>query len=114
MVRRGVAHPPSAARRAEALGPARIAPDRPFILAEVRHALEREMATSVADVALRRTDAGNLGDKDLAVGRAIADEVARALGLSDAEKQRQLAEHRDLIAMDGLDGAARSRAPGAG
>ncbi len=93
---------------------ARIAPDRPFILAEVRHALEREMATSVADVALRRTDAGNLGDKDLAVGRAIADEVARALGLSDAEKQRQLAEYRDLIAMDGLDGAARSRAPGAG
>jgi glycerol-3-phosphate dehydrogenase len=81
---------------------ARIAPDRPFILAEVRHALDHEMAITVADVALRRTDAGNLGDKDLAVGRAIADEMASALGLAEAERERQLAEYRDLIAMDGL------------
>lgn len=80
----------------------RIVPDRPFILAEVRYALEHEMATSVADVALRRTDAGNLGDRDLAVGRAIADEVARVLRLSEAEKKRQLDEYADLIAMDGL------------
>jgi hypothetical protein len=78
----------------------RIAPDRPFILAQVRHAAEHEMAHTVADVALRRTDAGNMGDKDLAVGKAIAAELQQVLGLSAADVERQLAEYKDQLAVD--------------
>lgn len=88
----------------------RIAPDRPFILAQVHHAVRHEMATSVADVALRRTDAGNLGDRDGQIGRVVLEEVAPLLGLSEEAKARQLAEYRDLVAIDvpsaGKEGAA--------
>jgi glycerol-3-phosphate dehydrogenase len=87
--------------RAEPRLAARIAPDRPFVLAQVRHAVEHEMATTVADVALRRTDAGNMGDKDGAVGRAIAQELSTLLKLSDDEMKKQLDEYRDLVAIDG-------------
>ena len=58
------------------------------------------MATCVADVALRRTDAGNLGDKDLRVGQAIASELATVLPLGEADLQKQLAEYRDQLAVD--------------
>ncbi len=92
---------------------ARIKADRPFVLAQVHHAAERELATSVSDIALRRTDAGNLGDKDLAVGRAIADELQKVLKLSDADKQRQLDEYADAIRMDGLRDAQDERPRGA-
>jgi glycerol-3-phosphate dehydrogenase len=78
----------------------RIAPDRPFILAQVRHAAEHEMATSVADVALRRTDAGNMGDKNLEVGKAIAAELAQVLNLSAADVEKQLAAYKDQLAID--------------
>jgi glycerol-3-phosphate dehydrogenase len=78
----------------------RVAADRPFVLAEVACAVEHEMATSVADVALRRTDLGNLGDPDGTIGRAVADELQAVLGFSDAEKARQLSEYRDQLAMD--------------
>jgi glycerol-3-phosphate dehydrogenase len=79
----------------------RIAPDRPFVLAQAHHAVEHEMARTVSDVALRRTDAGNLGDADLRVGRAIAEEIAPILGLTESEKARQLADYRDALAIDG-------------
>lgn len=88
-------------RRDRRLG-ARIAPDRPFILAQVHHAVEHEMAFSVADVALRRTDAGNLGDRSGSVGMAIARELAALLGLSEAEKRAQVEAYCDRIAIDGL------------
>jgi hypothetical protein len=48
------------------------------------------------------------------VFRVVVD-ASTAVGLAEVEKQRQLEEYRDLIAMDGLDGvarAARSGAPG--
>ncbi|MGC4121066.1 MAG: glycerol-3-phosphate dehydrogenase C-terminal domain-containing protein [Myxococcales bacterium] len=78
----------------------RIAPDRPFILAQVRHAVEHEMAHSVSDIALRRTDAGNMGDKDLLVGKAIAAELQQVLGLSAEAVEKQLAEYKDQLAID--------------
>lgn len=78
----------------------RIAPDRPFVLAQVRHAVEHEMAHTVADVALRRTDAGNMGDKDLKVGKVIAAELQQVLGLGVEAIDRQLAEYEDQLAID--------------
>jgi glycerol-3-phosphate dehydrogenase len=78
----------------------RIAPDRPFILAQVDYALDHEMAQTVADVALRRTDAGNMGDRDGRVGQAIADEIALVRKLPEAEIKKQLAEYRDLLSID--------------
>jgi len=78
----------------------RMAPDRPFVLAQVHHAVEHEMASSVADIALRRTDAGNLGDKDLRVGKAVAAELATLLRLGQAELDQQLAEYQDQLAID--------------
>jgi glycerol-3-phosphate dehydrogenase len=110
-------------RRDPRLG-ARIHPERPFVLASVHHAVEHEMATCIADVALRRTDAGNLGDPDGRVGRAIGAELQRLLGLSDQQLARQLADYLDQLAIDGLGppataglrtgrgGAARGRSAG--
>jgi glycerol-3-phosphate dehydrogenase len=81
----------------------RIADDRPFILAQIHHAVEHEMATSVSDVALRRTDAGNLGDRTGEIGRVIAEELQALRGFDDAEKNRQLERYLDEIAIDGLE-----------
>lgn len=78
----------------------RIAPDRPFVLAQIHHAVDHEMAFTVTDVALRRTDAGNLGDRDLRVGQVIAEELAAKLHLSEAERKKQLAAYQDQLAID--------------
>jgi len=80
----------------------RIRPDMPYIRAEVRQAVEGEMAFSVADVALRRTDLGNLGDKNADGGKVIAQEMQRLLGWTDAEREKQLAEYVDALAVDSL------------
>ncbi len=86
-------------RREPRLGQ-RIASDRPFVLAQIHYAVEHELATCVADVALRRTDVGNLGDKDLAIGRTVARELATLLRLPEAELERQLDAYRDLLQVD--------------
>jgi len=88
----------------------RIAPDRPFVLAQVHHAVEQEMATCVADVAFRRTDAGNLGDRSGEIGRAIADELTGLLSLTPEQKSRQLTDYLDHLAMDGVAPSAAATA----
>ncbi|HCF57753.1 MAG TPA: hypothetical protein DFS52_07135, partial [Myxococcales bacterium] len=82
----------------------RIAPHLPFILAEVHYAAEHEMARTVADVALRRTDAGNLGDPGGRIGRAVGAELQKVLGLTDEQVEKQLTAYLDQIAVDGLHG----------
>lgn len=88
----------------------RLAPDMPFILAEVHFAVSHEMAQTVADVALRRTDAGNVGDREGIAGRAIAAEMQQILGWSDEEREKHLADYFDQLAIDGLSLPARSKA----
>jgi glycerol-3-phosphate dehydrogenase len=78
----------------------RLRPDLPFIRAEVRHAVEKESAFTVTDVALRRTDLGNLGDRKGDGGRAIALEMQRLLGWSDAEREVSLARYLDEQVVD--------------
>ncbi|MGI5863104.1 MAG: FAD-dependent oxidoreductase [Myxococcales bacterium] len=87
----------------------RIAAHLPFILAEVHYAAEHEMARTIADVALRRTDAGNLGDPGGRIGRAIGAELQKVLGLSDEQVESQLAAYLDQIAFDGLPGPGAAR-----
>jgi glycerol-3-phosphate dehydrogenase len=88
----------------------RITPKLPFILAEVHYGAEHEMASCIADVALRRTDSGNLGDPGGAIGKAIGAELKRVLGLSDQQEEQQLASYLDQIAIDGLERAPAAEA----
>ena len=78
----------------------RITPELPYLRAEVRHAVLREMAWRVSDFALRRTDLGNLGARQADAAQAVADEMQKLLGWSDAERARQIAEYLDELAVD--------------
>ncbi|MBS2031631.1 MAG: glycerol-3-phosphate dehydrogenase/oxidase [Deltaproteobacteria bacterium] len=78
----------------------KLRPDMPFVRAQVRHAVQREMAFRVSDVALRRMDLGNLGDHGAEGGKIVAAELQKLLGWSDAERESQLAEYLDELAID--------------
>jgi glycerol-3-phosphate dehydrogenase len=94
------ARPMLEAAKSEPRALERIQPGRPYLRAEVRHAVEQESAFAVTDVALRRTDLGNLGDAGGEGGRVIADEMQRLLGWNDAERDRQLAAYLDELKID--------------
>ena len=78
----------------------KLRPDMPFVRAQVRHSVEREMAFRVSDVALRRMDLGNLGDHGAEGGKIVAAELQKLLGLSDSEREAQLAEYLDELSID--------------
>ncbi len=66
--------------------------DTTVIKAEVLHAIQREMAITLADIVFRRTDlatGGNPGDQAL---RECTDLAARELGWTDGQKEAQLRE----------------------
>lgn len=66
--------------------------DSTVIRAEVIHAIQHEMAVTLADIVFRRTDlatGGNPGDQAL---RECADLAARELGWSNDQKETQLLE----------------------
>ena len=79
---------------------ARVAPDRPFLLAELRHGVTEELAYTLGDLLIRRTpvafettDHGRSAARSVAapVGRWLGwseDETAGALGAYDAEVAR--------------------------
>lgn len=79
----------------------RIVPELPYVLAEVGHAVEHEMASSVSDIAIRRTDIAGLGDRSGRAGKVIALELQRLLGFSDAERERQVRAYLDDTCIDG-------------
>lgn len=83
---------------ADALLAARLVPDLPVIFAEVAHAVQSEMAMTVADVLARRT---RLSLLDRARGASVAPDVAAilgdALGWDDAERARQVAHYRATV-----------------
>jgi glycerol-3-phosphate dehydrogenase len=69
----------------------RLVPDLPYLLAEVPHAVEREMACTLADVLVRRTHvAFETRDHGRGAAARIAERVGALLGWSDAERARQL------------------------
>ena len=72
----------------------RLVDDLPYLTAEVPHAVEREMACSLADVLVRRTHiAFETRDHGRGVARRIAPLMAALLQWSDAEREAHLAEY---------------------
>jgi glycerol-3-phosphate dehydrogenase len=60
---------------------ARVTPERPYVLAELRYAVEEEMALTLGDLLIRRTPvAFETKDHGLAAARRIAELVRRWLG----------------------------------
>lgn len=76
----------------------RLVEDLPYITAEVAHAVERELACTLADVLVRRTHvAFETRDHGRAAARRIAPLMAALLGWSEAEQTLQIdAYDRDV------------------
>ena len=73
---------------------ARLSDQLPYLLAEVMHAAERELACTLSDVLIRRLHvAFETRDHGRAVAQRIAPLLASALGWSEAERARQLAAY---------------------
>ncbi len=78
---------------------ARLVPDRPDILAQVDHAVEEEMAVSVADVLVRRTQLYfRAADQGLSAAEAVAGRLARRLGWSEEAAQASADAFRAEVA----------------
>jgi glycerol-3-phosphate dehydrogenase len=77
---------------------ARLSDQLPYLLAEVMHAIEREMACTLSDILIRRTHvAFETRDHGVAAAGRIAPLVQRALGWSDATREEQLAAYADDV-----------------
>ena len=76
----------------------RLVDDLPYIAAEVAHAVERELACTLADVLIRRTHvAFETRDHGRGAARRIAPLMAALLDWSDAEQALQIAAYdRDV------------------
>ncbi len=83
-------------REDPALG-ARIAAGRPFVRAEMRYAVEREMCRSAADFLARRTQLRFLEHQGLDALEAVVQGLAGLLGWSAATRRSQAEEYREYI-----------------
>ena len=83
----------------------RLSDDLPYLLAEVAHAVEREMAASLSDVLVRRTHvAFETRDNGRAAARRIAPLMAALLHWSPADMTQQLdAYDRDVARLFTID-----------
>jgi glycerol-3-phosphate dehydrogenase len=79
-----------------ALG-ARIAAGRPFVRAEMRYAVQREMCRSAADFLVRRTQLRFLERQGLDALEAVVDGLGGLLGWSAATRRSQAEEYREYI-----------------
>jgi glycerol-3-phosphate dehydrogenase len=78
----------------------------PYLRAEAVYAVRHEMATSLADVLVRRTRAHILDRAaTLAAAPGVARLLAAELGWDEAEVDRQLGEYRRLVAQEQADAA---------
>jgi glycerol-3-phosphate dehydrogenase len=76
-------------------GTTRLVPDLPYVMGEMLHAVEREMAMTIGDLLIRRTRiAFETRDHGLSVAPVVADAVARLLSWDAADKARALEEFR--------------------
>jgi glycerol-3-phosphate dehydrogenase len=69
------------------------------ILAQVRHAVEEEMAVTVGDFLLRRSAVGLGPGQGLDAAEAVAREMGRMLGWSEAEQRSQVDAYRATAAL---------------
>jgi glycerol-3-phosphate dehydrogenase len=67
-----------------------LVPGRPVIGAEVIHAIRAEMACTLADIVIRRTELGAMGHPGEDIVAACARIAAEELGWDAAERQRQI------------------------
>ena len=73
---------------------ARVAPERPYMLGELRYAVAHEMARTLGDLLIRRTPvAFETKDHGHHAARAVAPRVSTWLGWDDARTQRELAAY---------------------
>jgi glycerol-3-phosphate dehydrogenase len=70
--------------------------DSKVLAAEVIHAARRELAVTLEDVVVRRTELGSAGDPGTVALRLAARLAGRELGWDDAEQARQVAALQDL------------------
>jgi len=91
-----------------ALG-APIVPGRPDLLAEAALAVDREQATVIADVLLRRTRLGLTAARDLDTAESVAgvaEVIGNRLGWTPAERSRQIDAWLETARAEGLNPAA--------
>jgi glycerol-3-phosphate dehydrogenase len=83
----------------------RLSDDLPYLLAEVAHAVEREMASTLSDVLVRRTHvAFETRDNGRAAARRIAPLMARLLQWSEYDMTQQVdAYDRDVARLFTID-----------
>jgi glycerol-3-phosphate dehydrogenase len=67
-----------------------LVPGRPIVGAEVIHAIRAEMACTLADIVIRRTELGAMGHPGAEIVGACAAIAAEALGWDSAERERQI------------------------
>jgi glycerol-3-phosphate dehydrogenase len=73
---------------------ARVEATRPYLIAELRHAVTRELAMTLGDLLIRRTPlAFETRDHGRAAARRVAPQVARWLGWSEIEMRAAIAEY---------------------
>ena len=73
---------------------ARIAPDRPYVLAELRYAVTHEMGCTLGDLLIRRVPvAFETPDHGRAAARAVAGAVGSWLGWDDAARERAVTDY---------------------
>lgn len=74
-----------------------VTPGSPVIAAEVVHAVRREMAITLADVVLRRTELGARGDADEDAIRTCGRLAAQELGWETDRFEREMAAVREAV-----------------
>ena len=81
-----------------------LVPGLPYLRAEAVYAVRHEMATTLDDVLTRRTRA-HLFDRPAtaAAAESVVELLAAELGWDDAERARQLADYRALVATEEAD-----------
>ena len=73
---------------------ARVAPDRPYVLAELRYAVLHEMACTLSDLLIRRVPvAFETADHGRAAARAVAGAVGSWLGWDEDSQRRAVADY---------------------
>jgi glycerol-3-phosphate dehydrogenase len=92
----------------------RVLADRPYLLAELRYAVEREMAATLGDLLIRRVPlAFETRDNGRAAARRVAPLVARWLGWTEAGTTAAIADYDvEVSRMFGVEAAsATARLP---
>ncbi len=75
-----------------------LCPHHPFILAEIRYAVESEMAVTLSDLLWRRLQIGHSICQGLDAAQTAAQRMGECLGWDDAEVKRQMERYRAEVA----------------